>query len=84
LGDEPARIWSKSDAADSSSGVRLLLMGLVALLGAFTIAAVATGPRLSTGGIWDVRTGSTWVDEGGEGRYEPTCGDEGLFEGGRS
>ena len=87
MGDEPARIWSRRDAADSSSGVRLLLLlvVLVALLGALTIAAVATGPRLSTGGMCNVCTGSTWVEEGGEGRYEPMCGDDdGLFEEGRS
>lgn len=82
MGDEPALIWSKRDAADSSSGVRLLLL---LLLDVFTIAAVATGPRLSIGGTWDVRTGSTWVEEGGEGRYEPMRGDDdGLFAGGRS
>jgi hypothetical protein len=81
VGDEPALIWSKRDAADSSSGVRPLLLLLLEM---FTIEAVATGPRFNIGGTWDVRTGSTWVEEGGEGKYEPMRGDDdGLF-GGRS
>ena len=68
MGGELARIWSRRDAADSSSAVRLplLLVVLVALLVALTIAAVVTGPGFNTGGMWDVRT--TWVEEGEKGR----------------
>ena len=49
-----------------------------------TMAAVAMGPRLSTGGIWEVRMGSKCVDDGGEGRYGVMRGDGLVLGAGRS
>ena len=75
-----AAICSRSEAADSSSGVRALV--LVAVLfepaveveveveaGGPTSAAVATGPKLRNGGCaCVVRSGAKRVEFGGEGR----------------
>lgn len=77
-------IWSRSEAAVSSSGVRALVLVAVWFefepateveaggTGGPTSAAVATGPRLRNGGCaCVVRSGAKRVEFGGEGRYAP-------------
>lgn len=78
-----AAICRRSEAADSSSGVRALPLLVVLFpvgfgpdagveVGGPTSAAVATGPRLRKGGCaCAVRSGAKRVELGGEGRYAP-------------
>ena len=80
-GGDEALICRRRDAADSSSGVLLWLERVDDALGRVLEVAVAgpgadkaIGPRLSAGGMRDVRTGSKCVEEGGEGRYERGVG----------
>ena len=84
-GDE-ALICRRRDAADSSSGVLLwvddALGRVLEVAVAGPVADKAIGPRVSAGGTRDVRTGSKWVEEGGEGRYERGVGGV-RWEGGR-
>ena len=80
-GGDEALICRRREAADSSSGVLLWLDRVDDALGRVLEVAVAgpgadkaIGPRLSAGGMREVRPGSKCVEEGGEGRYERGVG----------